>query len=357
MRMQFYACIFIVGIIFNTLNSTMPFYSAISLNGIENAKQDPVEFFAQHIDEMKRYMQTFKVESISFPVQQHERSDAVFTRKGLLALRPNALGTVIICHGYTHSKHEAFFFRTLFPHFNVLVFDFRAHGELIEGQYSTIGSEEIFDVFGAVQFVKTHPQLKNKPIIGFGFSMGAVSLLQAQAHFKDMFDLLILDSPFDSSSDCMENCIDRLLTYRLFGKTYRFPGKWLIMKSLYNPRLVPLMKPLFRWASGLNVTLVKTKFLPVIPIQKAPDIQIPCFFITCEKDNKVPVESVSRLYEAVQSPYKRLWITGGYKHCGSCLFNPELYSYRVNKFIQAVLSKGWSKPTKIYDERVLSEVV
>lgn len=330
--------------------------SSVSLSQIEETSdnfQAGIDAYQQYIHASKHALNGLEVQAVSFSVQKSDNSLETFERKGFLALRPDALGTVIICHGYTQSKHEAFFLKILFSHFNVLAFDFRAHGELIEkGQFSTIGRDEVFDVVGAVNFVKSLPCSVGKPIIGFGFSMGAVSLLQAQAKHQDLFDLLILDSPFDSSSTCMERNIDRMLTFTLFGKERKFPGKAVIMKMLYSEKMSPVVKKFFRWASGMNPYIVPTKFVPVIPIENAANISVPCFFISCERDRSVQVDSVMRLYDAVQSPFKRLWITQGLKHCGSCLAQPELYAYKINKFINAVLKKDFRVSEKIRDDRV-----
>ena len=323
-------------------------------NEFSNHFQTSIDAYQQYLAASKQALNGLEVQTVSFSVKKDGMTEETFERKGFFALRPDALGTVIICHGYTQSKHEAFFLKILFSHFNVLAFDFRAHGELIEkGQFSTIGRDEVYDVLGAVQFVKSLPCSVGKPIIGFGFSMGAVSLLQAQAEYQNLFDLLILDSPFDSSSACMERNIDRMLTFHLFGKEHKFPGKAIIMKMLYNEKMSPVVKKFFRWASGMNPYIVPTKFVPVIPLENASKITIPCFFISCECDKSVQVDSVMRLYDTVQSPFKRLWITKGMKHCGSCLAQPELYTYKVNKFINAVLKKDFRVSEKIRDDRVV----
>ena len=305
----------------------------------------------QDIEQMRKSMQDFQMQPISFWVQKSKQEPTQFIRKGFLITRSQALATVVICHGFTQSKHEAAFFRTFFPHFNILVFDFRAHGELTDGQYSTIGNDELYDVKGAVDFVRTHPELKDKPIIGFGFSMGAVSLLQAQAEFPDLFKVIIMDSPFDSSSDCMAAAIDKMLTVKLFGHSYQIPGKRVMMKCLYCERLQPVMRQVFGYATGFKNYAAQTKFVPVIPIQNAPKITIPSMFISCENDQKVPVGCVRRLYNNVSSPYKRLWITKGIRHCGSCLECPELYAYRVNKFIKSALDNSWKNSEKVHDDR------
>lgn len=312
--------------------------------------------YRNYIDMIKHHVASFQRELISFPVVCREGSEETFVRNGFLVRREHALGSVIIAHGYTHSKHDSFFFRTMFPHFNVIAFDFRAHGELIEGQFSTLGRDEVFDIKGAVDFVRAQPDMAAKPIIGFGFSMGAVALIQAQAKFQNLFDLLILDSPFDSSSDCMSRSIDKLLTIKFFGKSFHLPGKTLLMKALYSERFRPLIKRLFRWASGMNPDMVPTKFVEVIPLNEVDKITIPTMFISCEKDKSVTVDCVKRLYESVHSSFKRLWITQGIKHCGSCLAQPELYGYKVNSFIRKVFEHDWHVPEKIQDDRVISVI-
>lgn len=355
MRTSFYACILAISL---SLVSDRLIQADVS-SWFQNINpwHSPLKDYQKHIDGIKYAMDSIQIESVSFPVQKDAKSQETFTRKGFLALRPHALGTVVVCHGYTQTKHDSFFFRTFFPHFNVLAFDFRAHGDLIDGQYSTIGRDEMFDVKGAVEFVKGHPELQDKPVIGFGFSMGAVSLLQAQSHFKNLFDLMVMDSPFDSSSDCMGRGIDKLLTVHIFGQRYKLPGKKLLMKALYSPYLRLIVKRFFARVTGINPHLVPTKFVPVIPLEYAHEIKIPCMFITCENDKSVTADRVLRLYDAVKSPYKRLWITHGPKHCGSCLAHPELYSYKVNRFIKTALDESWSQPAKIRDDRVSIQVV
>lgn len=308
--------------------------------------------YSDQVKNIKKHMQGFKIENISFESKENEVSSRMFTRKGFLMIRPQALGTVIFCHGYTHSKHESFFFKTFFPNFNALAFDFRAHGELTQGQYSTVGADEIYDVLAAVNFVKNHPELKGKPIIGFGFSMGAVSLLRAQSRWSDLFDMLILDSPFDSGYECMGKGLDNLMNVTLFGRSYRIPGKRLIMKSLYNEKLSPLVKYLFKLVTGFNPNQTPTKFVHVAPIESAGKIKIPCLFFACVKDNKVPADAVVRLYQAVDSPFKRIWITQGIKHCSAYLTNPEIYWYKMNKFVKKVLENDMAKKEKVVDERL-----
>jgi len=313
--------------------------------------------YANQVKNVKKYINQLHVQPIELKSKESDDSSKQLTRKGFLATRPNALGTIIFCHGYTSSKHESFFFKTFFPNFNAITFDFRAHGDLADGQYSTIGANEIHDVSAAVDYVKSHPDLKDKPVIGFGFSMGAVSLMRAQARWKNLFDMLILDSPFDSSDDCMSKALDQKMTVNVLGRSFKIPGKNLVMRSLYNERWSPVIRYVFHWITGFNPSQISTKFVKVAPVETAADIKVPCLFITCVKDNKVPVDSVKRLYMAVDAPFKRLWITQGIKHCSAYLTNPELYWYKMNKFVKKVLDKEMKNKEKIIDERVSISLV
>lgn len=314
--------------------------------------------YGNQLKTVKKQMEQMRVEAVSFESQESEVSEKKIKRKAFLALRPNALGTIVFCHGYTHSKHEAFFFKTFFPNFHALAFDFRAHGELTNGQYSTIGADEIHDVAAAVEFVKAHPELKDKPVIGFGFSMGAVSLLRAQARWGNLFDALIVDTPFESSTKRMSEGLDSMMSYKFLGRSYRLPGKNLIMKSLYSERMRPIINPIFRWISSFDPHKVPTKFVAVEPIDTVSKITIPCMFIACVRDGQVPVEAVRSLYDNVGSSYKRMWITQGVNHCTAYLTNPELYWYRLNKFVKKVLDgpEAMKVQEKIVDDRVTISV-
>lgn len=313
--------------------------------------------YANQVKSVKKHMDQLRIEQISFESKENEVSGKTLKRNALLAKRPNALGTVIYCHGYTSSKNESFFFKTFLPNFNALAFDFRAHGDLVQGQYSTIGADEIYDVQAAVDFVKNHPELKGKPIIGFGFSMGAVSLLRAQGRWQNLFDMLILDSPFDSGQECMSQGLDKMMTFKFLGRQRRLPGKNLVMKSLYNPYLSPMVKKVFKWVTGFDPNEVPTKFVPVASIESAPHVKIPCLFFACARDNKVPVDAVRRVYDSVDSPFKRMWITHGFKHCSSFISNPELYWYKINSFVRKVLDNEMQEKEKIVDDRVTISVI
>ena len=88
---------------------------------------------------MKQAVQSLDVEKVIFPVQINAESKKTADRNGILIRRSNAVGTVLLCHGYMTSKYEALFFKHMFPDFNAFSFDFRSHGADKSEHHTTLG--------------------------------------------------------------------------------------------------------------------------------------------------------------------------------------------------------------------------
>ena len=119
-------------------------------------------------------------------------------REAILMLRENAKGNVVLCHSATFSKEAMLpHAEQLFADYNCLSFDFRRHGEQEGKQYSTSGKKEIYEVEAAAKFMREHKATKGLPVYGFGVSMGAAYLIEAESQHKQ-FDGLILQSCFET---------------------------------------------------------------------------------------------------------------------------------------------------------------
>lgn len=277
------------------------------------------------------------IEHVTLYSQESESSQQHIRRRGTLVRYAKAKATVVICHGFMCDRFDSGFLRQLFPahKFNVMTFDFRAHGECREGQVCTFGRNEIHDVSAAVNFVRNHPELLNKPVIAYGFSMGAASAIEAQARDSDLFDGMILDCPFDSTEKLLHGIIDKMHV-SLFGYKFAFPGSQYMKKYIFHPYVQNVVKNLLKTFSLISPQDISVSIGLVQPAESIKKVTVPCMFIHCKNDERVTTAAVTSVYTNAQGP-KSMWLTNGRRHCDSFFYNPELYKEKVAHFIDDVL--------------------
>ncbi len=287
-------------------------------------------------DKKKMSNGTSRERVIIYP-QEHHDSDNTIARHGLLVRHENAKATVLVCHGFMCDLHDAGIFRSAFKRSecNVMTFDFRGHGKDNEGQYCTFGYDEALDVIAAAKFIRNNPELKDLPLIVYGFSMGAVSAIEAQSLDSSLFDAMILDCPFESSEKVIRTGLEGL-KFSLFGYELEFPGRNLLEKYAFHPYVQSLVKTVLRLVSQMDASSMRTNFCPVHPVESIKKVRIPCFFIHCKNDEKVGVDQVKAIYDGAAG-FKKLWLTNGRRHCDSAIYNPERYAERVREFIRHFL--------------------
>lgn len=280
-----------------------------------------------------------KQEKVVLYAQRCPGSHEYIRRNGILVLRPKAKATVLVMHGYTCDKVDVGFMRLIFPEHNLLLFDFRAHGEDIEGQCSTMGHDEVHDIFAAVDFLRSHEGTKHLPIIGWGFSMGASTAIVAQSHDPSLFKALILDCPFDSSANLVRRGMDKIKTIRIPWVNYEvaIPGRHLLEQYAFHEYVQPFLLFCLKMFANMDSTRIMTTPKAIMPQESIKKVKIPCFFVTCIADNRVPFDAVFTDYTNAAG-IKRLWLTKGKRHFGSIFHNPELYKEVLNQFIADILS-------------------
>ncbi|HLW73044.1 MAG TPA: alpha/beta hydrolase [Candidatus Babeliales bacterium] len=274
---------------------------------------------------------------VLYPQETHDSLKRI-ARNGVLARSDGAKATILISHGFMCDKYDVGMLRKIFKkhQFNVMTFDFRAHGEDSGGQYCTFGRDEALDVIAAAQFLRKHPELADKPLFGYGFSMGAVSNIEAQALVPELFDAMILDCPFDSSERVIKTGLEGLKC-SVFGYEFDFPGKELLIKYAFHPYVQSLVKAVLKTVAQMDATCINTNFCPLHPAESVKKITIPLFFIHCKNDQKVTVDQVKQVY-AGAAGYKRLWLTNGRRHYDSFFYNPEKYTEQVRQFYNQVMN-------------------
>lgn len=225
------------------------------------------------------------------------------TLAGLLIVRDDAPKTVVLCHGHLDNKEHMRFFINMFPHDNVLLFDFRAHGES-DGELISIGCHEKEDVLAAVEFVKKDKNTKGKPIVGLGYSMGGAILLSAAAEIDD-FKALILDSSFAR--------LDQQISRAFVART-----------GMPRTLFMDATKALFESLSECSIEQIN-------PVEWIKNVTCPVLIIHSEDDNFVSVADAFTLYKAAHTK-KELWIVQEADHGHISRDNKDEYQRRVNEF-------------------------
>jgi alpha-beta hydrolase superfamily lysophospholipase len=219
------------------------------------------------------------------------------------AVQPRA--TVVFCHGRAGSKApDLIYVPQLRQHgFNVLLFDFRAHGES-DGHKSSLVYYERRDLLAAIAY------LQNRGIqeVGLmGFSMGAAVAI-ATAPLSQAVRAVIADSAFAELRTI-------LVTY-------------LQQRGIPRPPASALTTWII-WAAGLRLGCHLPEADPLRWVGRiAPR---PLLLIHGGQDEGIPVSDAHRLYHAAHEP-KKLWVIPEAKHRCADKVCPEEYMTRVLGF-------------------------
>jgi len=283
------------------------------------------------------------IEKVVIYPQLEDGSLQKIIRKGILARYDEAEATILLCHGFMCEKFDVGILRRLFPRrrFNVMIFDFRGHGENAQGQSCTFGRDEALDVIAATKFIKSHPGLKGKPVIVYGFSMGAVSAIEAQARDSSLFEAMILDCPFDSTENVLKRGLANV-KFTLFGYQFSIPCRSLLERYAFHPYVQSLVKTILKTIAQLDPQDVNINMCRISPAQSIQKINVPCFFIHCKNDNKVSVRGIKSVFHNAAG-HKVLWLTHGRRHFDSYFYNPEKYTQKIRGFLNQFLAGEFKK--------------
>lgn len=188
--------------------------------------------------------------------------------------------------------------------FSVLLFDFRARGES-EGNRSSEGDREQWDVFGAIDYVTSRGiPIEHIGLLGFSLGAGVALLVAAQ---EPRIPAIVCDSGF---TDYM------MYLQKMKIGPFR-PPYWLIIFIALVGRI-----------------LFKADFSKVKPVEVVKQLTQPIFFIHGEDDKVVPVEETLALHKLSANPDDRIWIMPRTDHVNVYQNKPGLYAARVSFFFR-----------------------
>lgn len=204
---------------------------------------------------------------------------------------------VIVCHGHGANKGDVLF-AAKFLHnngYNILLFDFRAHGES-EGYLATLGWLEPNDLKAAINYAKNRTNPENIGVIGF--SMGGTTAITTAGQISEI-RAVVADSAFADRSK-------------------------LIRKAVNLPLLDYIIVFLAQ-IQGMNMH-------ENLPLDYASEISPSALLIIQgDQDRLVETEDAELLYSKAKQP-KELWLVENTPHVQAYRTQKEEYERRVLEF-------------------------
>ena len=249
------------------------------------------------------------VESVVFPTAGNA------TLRGWWLCRPESRRVVIPCGGFRGHRADMLGIGAALwrDGNNVLIFDYRGHGELA-GTPVTLGYQEVQDLLAAVSYVKE--RVSGASIGVIGYSMGASVAIMGAARCPDI-GAVVADSPFARQRGVVSHHIRRVL-------------------HVPHDPLLEVVDLLLGRMRGYH-------FRDVEPLREIGQIAPrPLLLIHGDADSVTDPRDSELLYAAAGEP-KELWITPGVEHGGTYFADRPYYCERVLTFFRRALDEPESE--------------
>jgi dipeptidyl aminopeptidase/acylaminoacyl peptidase len=224
--------------------------------------------------------------------------------------------TVIALHGVTKNRTDMtrFAIALVTAGINVLLFDGRGHGRS-DPRFVTYGFYERRDVEAAVDYVTGERGVSDARVGLAGVSMGAAISLQVAAANRRI-RAVWTDSPFSSLTNIT---MDRLRYWTRMPAQPLWPLQWATLKVAER-------------RGRFDVRLVD-------PLSLASQITCPVYMVHGDADAFIRVEHSMKIFEALPSSEKHLWVIPGVGHGRGFRRATAEYAERLVTFFKGALGE------------------
>lgn len=192
--------------------------------------------------------------------------------------------------------------------YNILAFDFRAHGES-QGKHISAGYREKNDLLGAIAYLRQSGVTGKIGVLGF--SMGAAISLLTAAECPEI-KAVVADSAFTDVVSIVKA---------------RFPNKYIL--GFITTALFSVIKLLY------NIDFTRIR-----PLEAARLISVPVFIIHGGQDKLIPVEHAYRLIKVCRNLHNRLWVVPEAQHTYAYFVKPDEYIFRLLSFFKEAFAES-----------------
>jgi alpha-beta hydrolase superfamily lysophospholipase len=267
-------------------------------------------------------------------------SDGTLLRGEFLA-QPRPAPTVVICHGYriTASYLRPVAYLEYSYGYNVLLFDFRGHGES-ESVITSGGNAEVRDLLAALSVARQQPETLADNIVIHGFSMGAAVALLTPPQ-PDVV-AIIADSPYARLDAILRNFV----TWQLLHDSSSWHPVLHPFRNIFRPlswATVSASTVVFRLRNGYAlIARPDASFKRWQKRALATPQHPPVLLIHGMQDDLVPIAHAYRIAEQAKAHHipLEMYFAEGSKHCGAYGDNPERYIEVLQSFVLKYLNKG-----------------
>jgi len=265
-----------------------------------------------------------------------QADDGVVLRGDFLA-QPHPAPTIIICHGY-HISREYLRSTTAYIYAmfgcNLLLFDFRGHGESDRAAIS-LGNGEVHDLQAAITVASQQPETFPGAIVIHGFSMGAAVALLTPP--RPEVAAIIADSPYARLDDILRRFVVNTLTEKNTWWSPLFQRLHVMMPAL-SWAIVEIGALVFRVRFGYPLIARPDrglKRLEALSNSHPQRAYPPILLIHGEQDSVIPIAEARSLElqtRALKCEVETYYVKNA-EHCGAYQRDPQRYIQVVEQFL------------------------